>query len=176
MPNPIPDNAGLNAMSLSAMLDLYNEHAESKGQKKVQSFRDKPTAWARLAALRDGTKPEPRPRKTSGSRKAAKAAKTKRPGRRAANWDLAAAKTIRAPRPGTMRERIARMLSNENGATVEQVNAQVGEGKWTRRHTREHILLLHTSCGYGLKQDPETGRIRLVGEATVPATGAKATA
>lgn len=178
----IPKDDDLSVLNREALTRIYNQFAVPKGLKPVKVFQTRAKALARVQGLRDGTlktnpveaTEEETPEVTTKTKtKATRPPKGPRAGRPAQVLDLKAASTIRAPRPGTMRAQIAKMLERDSGATVEQVNNQVGEGKWTVRHTREHIRLLHSSCGYGLKEDADTRRIHLIGTANVPAASAK---
>lgn len=89
-----------------------------------------------------------------------KAAKTPRkegaPKVRRAKFDFWPDETPKQTRPGTKRDRLLGMLRQKNGATIEEVMAEIG---WCYRDAVDGIRLIHVYVGYGLSED-DNGRIR----------------
>lgn len=70
---------------------------------------------------------------------------------------------VKGHRPNTRRAQVIKMLSRDNGASVQQVMDAIPD--WDYRTAFEGIKLIHGYTGYGLEED-DKGRIRLLGSAS----------
>lgn len=118
--------------------------------------------------LREASKKKPNKKETAVSestteKKSKKAHKAKEPKapRALMNFDPKPKDKRKEPREGSFRAKIVNLLAMDRGTTLDEINNRLAEGKWTRAHTRAHVLLVHEVSGYGLRQD-ETGRLFLV--------------
>lgn len=126
------DRNQLASMTLGALVELYNRHAE----KPIRKFRDKPTAVNRVLDVLP--EEEPSPEKVSNGTRSGIPTSLERE----------ALKEVKEPREGSKRHALLLLL--EDGATLEEVqnDARIG---WDRRTALEGIRLLHSQCGYGLE-------------------------
>jgi len=72
---------------------------------------------------------------------------------------------VRAHRLGTKRALVVDMLTSDEGATFSEVQDAIAENfgvdaAWNDRTCYEGIKLINAHLGYGLRQDPETGKIQ----------------
>lgn len=127
----------LKSKTLPELVEIYN----SRAGKPVKGFKDKPTALRRVRHLLG----------------------VRGPGRQPTLIDLKpkAQSSQIEPREKSMRGRIAVMLRG-SGATLQEINDEIGGGKWTTRHTKAHVLLLNEVNGFGLEQNETSGKIRIV--------------
>lgn len=158
----IPTNAELQTKSLKELVELYNANNPPK---PVKVFKDKPTAIARCAKLRDGaTKAEtaasaPAPAAPKAKAKKAEATEaTPKAGRARVPFDLPAAKEITDARSGSKRAQLVELCGSQAGITVEEAMTKFD---WNRREALEAFRLIHKLLGYGLRESAE-GRIHLV--------------
>lgn len=135
--------------SLAQIAEKYNAIAKKLGVKTVKRFSDRKSAERRLAEIK---------RQAQGSKKkATKKSAASGTRRKGFNFPVVEGgpKDIRED---TNRAELVRLLDRPNGATFDECVQKAGFKD--ERNTYQAIRLLHTYCGFGLKD--EDGRIYLV--------------
>lgn len=150
---------------MEVLISFYNEAARSFNETEVKRFADRKTALARTTKMllrlpAFEIKPEALAKEKAKKAPSQPRAATPRSNIIQFNLPLLSGQVIKAPREGSRRHIVWRMLLSP-GATFEEVHAatwasEVAKGKTdahARRMTYEGIRLLHFYCGYGLRMD-----------------------
>lgn len=143
-------NGELEKKSTAELVELFNSLSP---EKPVKRFSDRKTAIKRVleqlgqkqGSPKTSPAPKPAPVVTSTTE-------------RRVQFDFPKKAHQKNTRQGTKRAKVMELLSRPKGATFDEVMDTIG---WDRRTTYEGIKLLHTSVGFGLREDAD-GRIHLV--------------
>lgn len=140
-----PDSPALKTMSAPDLVKVYNAHRGDA--KPVKRFASKAVALRRVEALR--SKAAPKKEKKRGGRSVV-----------LINFPARAKQRPLLAPEKTNRGRLVKMLSTGPGLTVEEVRKAFGN-KWSTAHTRFTLRQIHRMAGYGVKEDPETGKVKV---------------
>lgn len=154
------DRHNLQSKSLKELADLYNKLVP---EKPIGKFKDKPTAIRRVEVVLDAkggaVAPEKKP-KAAVTEERAKTERKRGGGRKRNLFQVMAKTRIKPHRENTRRAEAVKMLTK--GATLEELMEVT---RWNYRQAKEAVWLLHKHLGYGLTENPTTGKINV----TLPA-------
>jgi hypothetical protein len=146
-----------------SLADLHQLFVDSGGDADVK-FRTKAQAIEAIGELSEDMPPTPEAVESLESDGFSADEDSSSPRRRKAmNWP--AKDQIKPHRGGCKRALVVDMLTAEGGATFDEVRDAVNESfpnsgnLWDRKTCYEGIKLIHGHLGYGLRQDPDTGKI-----------------
>ena len=140
--------SGVESLTGPTLAAVYNELTG----KTIKKFRDRATGISRvkpevelaIKRIEESSNPSPRPTRTGKGRRKL--------------FSIDPSETQRRHREGTKRGALIAMLRDGNGRTFEQVMDHFG---WDRNLAYEHIWTVGTYVGWGVREDEETGYIRL---------------
>lgn len=86
---------------------------------------------------------------------AAKPKRTRAP-KGTSSFNMAPKSEVKTPRGGTKRATVVHLVTREGGATLEEIMQETG---WEKKTAYEGVRLVNQYVGYGLRTDPESGKI-----------------
>jgi len=144
------DTADLSGLSGPDLVALHRELT----QENVTKFRDRATGVARVTPHLERAIAAITPSRPSTGF-------AKRP-RTPYNYPYQGGE-IQKCRPGTKRGKLVEIFSTPEGATFEEAAAAT---QWPYKVLQENVRLLWSHVGWGLEENPVTGKIRVVGPTT----------